>query len=50
MNATTLLVDLSASAREGAKTLAKGSVEEDWQEMVVPGPTSGPKEDADESR
>jgi hypothetical protein len=37
MNATTLLVDLRASARKGAKTLAKGSGEEDWQRMIVPG-------------
>jgi hypothetical protein len=46
MNATTLLVDLRASAREEAKTLAKGSGEEDWQRMIVPGSASGHKEGA----
>ena len=50
MNATTLLVDLRASAREGAKNLAEGSVEEDWQGMVVPDAALYLKEGGDESR
>lgn len=38
MGVTMPLADLRTSAREGAETLAKGSVEEDWQGMVIPDP------------
>jgi hypothetical protein len=50
MNVTTPLVDLRISAREGAKTLAKPSVEEDRQGMVASALPSTPKTAANESR
>jgi len=45
MSAATPLVNRRTSTKEEAKTLTKGSVEEDWQGMVITDPAFYLKDD-----